>query len=209
MEDEKSTSKKKIGVSKNAPKSDARPLGTPAPRRSHSKKKQTGADQTVEQSAEKAVDNSDETPANSSSTQMTSANDITNGPSTTTGSDAHSQKEQNVMSKITLTLDPKTRKSTSVVFKLGDGIRGSVRIAKTAFPGGVPPSALTLQSDAENVFATPKAKLTAEQRKEARKNAPKLTPAQKLQKLNERAAKLQAKIDAQAAAAAPAVAAQA
>lgn len=110
------------------------------------------------------------------------------------------QQEKSVMSTVALTLDPKTRKSTSVVFKLPSGIRGSVRIAKTAFPGGVPPASLSLTSDAENAFAQPKAKLTPEQRKEARKNAPKLTPEQKLAKLNERAAKLQAKIAAAAAA---------
>jgi hypothetical protein len=133
---------------------------------------------------------------------------VESAPSTSTTSDATSsnnqgdvaQQEKSVMASLSLTLDPKTRKSTSVVFKLPSGIRGSVRIAKTAFPGGVPPASLNLQSDAENAFAGAKAKLTAEERKEARKNAPKLTPAEKLAKLQERAAKLQAKIASQAAA---------
>lgn len=106
------------------------------------------------------------------------------------------QQEKSIMSAITLTLDPKTRKSTSLVFKLPAGLRGSVRIAKTAFPGGVAPETLALQSESENAFAQSRAKMTAEERKEARKNAPKLTPEQKLQKLTERAAKLQAKIAA-------------
>jgi hypothetical protein len=102
---------------------------------------------------------------------------VESAPSTSTTSDATSsnnqgdvaQQEKSVMASLSLTLDPKTRKSTSVVFKLPSGIRGSVRIAKTAFPGGVPPASLNLQSDAENAFAGAKPKLTpSSARKRAR-----------------------------------------
>lgn len=193
--DASSVSKKKTGVSRTPPKSEARPLGTPSPKRSHSKKQPKPAVEAssspVNSGAEEVVDTSTASPAESSSTDTTSVN---TAPSTET----QIAKEQHIMSTITLTLDPKTRKSTSLVFKLPAGVRGSVRIAKTAFPGGVPPTSLNLQSDSDSAFAQPKAKLTAEERKALRKDQPKLTPAQKLAKLQERAAKLQAKIAAEA-----------
>lgn len=159
------------------------------------------ADELVGFGAEKVVDTTTSAHVDSSTSKQTSneATSIVN-----TGGVAQAEKDKKIMASIQLSLDPKTRKSTSVVFKLPAGVRGSVRISKTAFPGGVPPTSLSLQSDQENAFAEAKAKLTAEQRKEARKNAPRLSPAQKLVKLQERAAKLQAKIAAEAAA--PAVA---
>lgn len=156
---------------------------------------EVSADELVGFKAEKVVDTSTSAPIDSSASEQTSneATSIVNA-----GDVAHSEEEKKIMASVTLTLDPKTRKSTSVVFKLPAGLRGSVRIAKTAFPNGTAPSTLILQSDQENAFASAKAKLTAEERKEARKNAPKLTPAQKLAKLQERAAKLQAKIASEA-----------
>lgn len=164
---------------------------------------EVSADQLVDQGTKKEVDTPARAHVDSSTSEQTSneATSIVN-----TGGVAHSEQDKKIMATISLTLDPKTRKSTSVVFKLPAGVRGSVRIAKTAFPNGVPPASLSLQSDQENAFAEAKAKLTAEQRKQARKDAPKLSPAQKLAKLQERAAKLQAKIAAEATPAAPATA---
>jgi hypothetical protein len=189
------SSKKKLGVSKTPPKNEARPLGTSAPKRAAAPKKPSKA--TGDPVVEKVVDTPVVARVDSSTSEQTSNTATSN---VNAGDVARTEEDKKVMASISLTLDPKTRKSTSVVFKLPTGLRGSVRIAKTAFPNGVPPASLSLQSDSEGAFAAAKAKLTAEERKALRANAPKLTAAQKLAKLQERAAKLQAKIEAEASA---------
>lgn len=85
----------------------------------------------------------------------------------------------------------KERKSTSIVYTAANGLRGSLRVSKTFFANGEAPAEISIDSEA---FVTPKVKMSAEERKEARKNAPKLTPAEKLAKLQERAKALEAKI---------------
>lgn len=102
--------------------------------------------------------------------------------------------------KLVFTKSTTERKSTAVVFAAPDGVRGSVRIPKSMFTNGEAPETIEIENDA---FVQPKAKLTKEQRAEARKNAPKLTAAEKLAKLTERMRKLQAKIDAGEKAPAP------
>jgi hypothetical protein len=162
-------SKKKIGVGNTMPAGQAKPMGT-----SKSKK---ASDVATLPMTEKALDSANDAPLPSSTVE----------PST--GSDAPATEDTKM--QITFNKSTKERKSTSVVYSAANGLRGSLRMAKTFFKGGVAPDTLVIDSDA---FSEPKVKLTAEQRKEARKNAPKQTPAEKLAKLEERAAKLRAKV---------------
>lgn len=136
-------------------------------------------------SGEKVVDNAHTSTVDSISVDTASA-------VTHSGNDA---QQSGAIMDITLTKSDKPRKSSSIVY-LGAGLRGGVRIAKTCFAGGNAPASLVISGP----FAEPKAKMTKEERKAARAALPKLTPAEKLAKLNERAAKLQAKINASAAA---------
>jgi len=138
----------------------------------------------------KVVDTASETRLDSRSHETTSIE------STSTINPASENKEP--IMHVTFTKSTKNRKSTSVVYNASNGLRGSARFAKTFFKDGIAPETLVIDGAS---FAEPKAKLTAEERKTARKNAPKLSAAQKLAKLNERAAKLQAKINAENAAA--------
>lgn len=101
------------------------------------------------------------------------------------------------MVSITLNRDTKARKSTSVVFAAA-GLKGAVRISKSAFQNGTAPDSLVISSD---VFATPKQKETKEERKARLAAAPKLTLAEKIAK---REASLEA-MRAKLAKAAPAV----
>jgi len=115
-----------------------------------------------------------------------------------------SQEQTHSMS-ITLTRSDKQRKSTNAVFT-ADGYQGGLKIAKSFFKDRNVPASITLGAE-DGALAEarkPKAKMTAEERKAARAAAPKLTPQQKLDKIEERAAKLRAKI----ASAAPATPAQ-
>jgi hypothetical protein len=142
----------------------------------------------------KTVDNTATSVASSS--PVSSAVADTTSPQNT-GTDAPAAKDTKIM-QITLTKSTKTRKSTSVVYTAG-ALRGSARFAKTFFKDGNAPDTIVIDSDA---FAEPKKKLTAEERKAARKDAPKLSPAEKLAKLQERSKKLEEKIAKEAAAAA-------
>lgn len=94
----------------------------------------------------------------------------------------------------TFTIDTKTRKSNSVVFT-ADNKRGSVRFAKTLFDGD-PPASISIDANFKDK-PKPRAKMT----KEERKALPKLTPAQRLAKLEERSAALRKKIAAETPAA--------
>jgi hypothetical protein len=133
----------------------------------------------------KAVDSSETTRVDSRSLDSTSM--------TSTGNDAqHKEIAMNgTQQTVTLTRSTKDRKSTSVVFT-NASLRGSVRVAKTYFGDDMPETI-----EISGVFAAPKVKMTAEERKAARKNAPKLSAAEKLAKLQERAARLQKKIEAE------------
>lgn len=147
-------------------------------------------------SAEKVVDSKNTAPVSSLSVATNTA-----------GTAAHIEKDTKTMASISLTKDTKARKSSSVIFT-GAGLVGSMKLTKSAFPNGVAPNTLVFTIE-DGVLAAPKqpkAKMTAEERKAARANAPKLSAAEKLAKLNERAAKLQARIDAEAKAAPPATA---
>lgn len=183
---------------KTMPKGDAKPLGTKStPKSARAKSAAQKSSAVVEKNSEKVIDNAASTAVDSSSTRTADSVDSAEiVPPLETGSDAHITKEEKKVMQITLTKSNKNRKSTSIVFTAANGVRGSVRFAKTLFAGGNAPDTLVIENDA---FAEPKAKLTPEQRKEQRKNAPKLTAAQKLAKLQERAARLQAKIAAEAA----------
>jgi hypothetical protein len=189
--------KRKIGVSATPPKSEARPLGTPSKKgasaRAVTKANKQKAPRVVvnvdmSASEKKVFDNVTRTHVDSASQETTSVESTsTNNPAS----------EKGPVMQITLVKSNKNRKSTSVVFNASNGLRGSARFAKTFFKDGNAPDTLVIDGDA---FASPKEKLTAEQRKELRKQAPKLSASEKLAKLQERAAKLQAKIAAEAAA---------
>lgn len=105
------------------------------------------------------------------------------------------EKETSIMALI-FTKSTKDRKTSSVVYNAPSGYRGSVRMPVSLFGENGAPETLAIDSDS---FAAMKSKLTAQERKVLRANAPKLTAAEKLVKLQARAAKLQAAVDADAA----------
>jgi hypothetical protein len=73
-----------------------------------------------------------------------------------------------------------------------EGVRGSVKMSSTLFSGDAPE---TLEIDIPNL-AGPKAKETPEERKARLAVAPKLTPAEKLVKLEEKVARAKARLGA-------------
>ena len=78
-----------------------------------------------------------------------------------------------------------------VVFKI-DGRPGSVQLYRTLFAKDAVPARLTLTGE----FAEPKAKETPEERRARLKALPKLTPAERLAKMEERLAKMKARLAA-------------
>lgn len=97
---------------------------------------------------------------------------------------------------LTFTRNDKQRRSNMVVFDAPEGRRGSVRISKTLFGKDQVPQTVAIEHPN---FATPKvpyAKMSAEERKAARLARPKLTPAEKLARAEEKIAKLRAKVTA-------------
>jgi len=85
--------------------------------------------------------------------------------------------------------------SKSGKYAIFSGLRTKIRIATTNFVDEKPLPTFTVEGE----FAGPRAKLTPEQRKEARKNAPKLTLAEKVALEEKRLEKMKAKLAAQAA----------
>lgn len=89
-----------------------------------------------------------------------------------------------------LTLKSLSKKGTEAIY---GGLNSTVRIRVNAFPNKVPPQTLDISGE----FAGPKEakpKMTAEERKAARANAPKLTAAEKVAKMEARLAKAKAKL---------------
>lgn len=110
------------------------------------------------------------------------------------GTVLQTQEQTITMSDITLTKDPKARRTTSIVYLANGTMRGSVRISKTAFDGEAPDT-VVLTSDK---FAAPRvarAKMTPEERKAARAAKPKPTLAEKIAKREAALAKLKAQLD--------------
>lgn len=103
---------------------------------------------------------------------------------------------------LTLNHKPNSRKTDRlVIFDLTDR-KGSVQFLRTLFPDAIPQSIVI--SGEFSAPRTPRAKETPEERKARLKALPKLTPAEKLAKAEERVAKMRAKIQAKEAAAASA-----
>lgn len=90
---------------------------------------------------------------------------------------------------VTLTLKGLDKRGRNAVY-LGAAV--SLRFPIAAFPGKVPPTSIPVDGLAGP--RAPKAKLTAEERKAARANAPKLTLAEKVARAEERTAALKAKL---------------
>jgi len=112
-------------------------------------------------------------------------------------------QEKKAMSEITLKRSDAPRKTNRLVIYNLVGRNGSVQFLSTLFGGsqkdrGNPPETLTLVGEFAEPKA-PKAKMTAEERKAARKNAPKPTLAEKLAKAQARMEALKAKLAAEAA----------
>jgi RecG-like helicase len=189
-------------MKKQMPKSEARPLGTS---KSQIKRRKTmGAttpvsgepDTNVTDVALQAAAETADAQQTQENNSLTNAENVIAFPKTETGNNAQQTTErkgsQNVMN---LTLSTKNRKGSSVVFNTPDGVRGSVRVNKSVFANGQIPQSLTIEG-AE--FAQPKPKLTPEERKAQRAAQPKLTAAERVQKMEERLAKAKAKLAAQA-----------
>lgn len=107
---------------------------------------------------------------------------------------------------VSITRKDKERKSSSVVYDIAGYSGKSVRFTRGLFPDKLGPASasITVPDGFFGAPSVPRAKMTAEERKAARAAAPKLTPAEKLAKVNERVAKLQAtaaKLEAATAAA--------
>lgn len=111
------------------------------------------------------------------------------------GTSTPAQTGDRTMAELIFTRSDKQRKSISVVYT-ASGYPGSVRFSKTLFADKNAPLSVTVASDA---FAGPRVKLTAEERKARLKARPKLTDAQKLEKIEQRAARLREKLNAKPA----------
>lgn len=157
----------------------------------------TAAFQTIERrpwpvpvEAEKAVDTSAHVDVLSPLLTETQTQDMTSSVETS----SQTKKDPTTMN-ISLVRSNKARKSNAVTYT-ADGYNGSVRFSKSFFADKTGPESLSLDSEAFAAARQARAKMTAEERKAARAAAPKLTPAEKLAKIEERAAKLRAKIAA-------------
>lgn len=184
---------KRTGLSSTPPVNEAKALGTPKPAKQPRAKARTDRRAAVRQAApapaldQTAAEKKSDIVEEKSCNQETQA--ISSPTESETRADQAPQQEQKRM-EITLNRSDKTRKSSSIVYT-ADGFRGSLRVSKTYFANGTAPDQLTVATDA---LAQPKAKMTAEERKAARKLAPKLTPQQRLEQLEARAAKMREKL---------------
>jgi hypothetical protein len=116
----------------------------------------------------------------------------------TQGNIAPAQKKEKIMT-LEFTHAPGARKDPRyVIFEFADGRPGSIQFLRSAFPGeptsevGIPSTVSITGEFAEK--AAPKPKESAEERKARLANAPKLTPAQKLARAEEKVARLRAKV---------------
>jgi hypothetical protein len=103
------------------------------------------------------------------------------------------------METLILNRNDSPRRSLMVVFTV-NGRPGSVRFSKTLFANKQAPETLTLSDVA---FAAPKVRETPAERKSRLALLPKLTPAERLAKMEERIARMKAKLAAPAAAVVP------
>jgi len=94
---------------------------------------------------------------------------------------------------MTLTLKGLSKNSRTAFYS---GAVTTIRISVSAFPNKTAPRTIDV---ADGAFALPKEKLTPEQRKEARKNAPKPTLAEKIAQREKAIAALKAKAASQPA----------
>jgi hypothetical protein len=182
-------SKKKLGVSATPPVNEAS-FGTKSLSNLLRLPRGKKAKRIEKQNTKKDVDNTAAVEVSSSQVENDSADAMTQQRTDNT-----TQKARPIMS-VTLTKDTKARKSSSIVYT-GAGLRSGVRIAKSAFKDGVAPDTLVIESDAFAEAKQPRAKMTAEERKAARANAPKLTLAEKIAKREKQLADLKAKAAAQ------------
>lgn len=151
------------------------------------------ARKNAEKRAKKVVDTPATADVSSAASMETS---VTLDSSSSVETSTQTAKDTTTM-VISLTRDNKARKSNAVTYTAA-GYNGSVRFSKSFFADKTGPESLTLDSETFAAARQPRAKMTPEERKAARAAAPKLTPAEKLAKIEERAAKLRAKIAASA-----------
>jgi hypothetical protein len=140
--------------------------------------------------SKKSVDKTSDAPVQSAPSTDASQNDALSQTS-----EATSQTQESKVMNLSLVRNDKQRKSNAVTYNVA-GYAGSVRFSKSFFADKTGPASFTLDSDQFGEPRKTRATMTAEERKAARANAPKLTPAEKLAKIEERAAKLRAKIAA-------------
>jgi hypothetical protein len=105
---------------------------------------------------------------------------------------------------VTFTRSDAKRRSNMIVFAAPEGHRGSVRVSKSLFAKDSIPQELTLENPALAEPRKPREAMTAEERKAARKAQPKLTPAEKVAKLEQRLANARRKLQQGAQAEQPA-----
>jgi hypothetical protein len=96
---------------------------------------------------------------------------------------------------ITLTRNPAQRKNPRLVIFNIEGRPGSVQFFRALFPLNAVPERLTLIGE----FAAPKVKETPEERKARLAAMPKMTPAERLAKMEASVAKMKARLQAAAA----------
>lgn len=180
---------KKIGVSHTAPKSDARPLGTKAPRTSAKRKTTATTDENNSSATEENACNVIDFPVESS--QSVSIDESSAAIPLGSSQQNPTTQELPTMNDITLSRNTKDRKSTALVYS-GNGI--SIRVAKTAF--AEVPDTLVLQSP--TAYKGVKAPETKEERKARLAAAPKLTLAEKIAKREKQLDAMRAKAAAEA-----------
>jgi hypothetical protein len=167
------------------PQSTARPLGTPAPKKS---RKQT--QKVVDTTQTNVIDfPSDGKTANEPEPETA----ITPAPDSTTQSEQSGTEGRKTM---TLTLKGFSKNGKAAMYS---GAKRQLRFPIDGFEGGSAPQTLEIP---EGIFAVGQArqKLTPEERKAARAAKPKLTLAEKIAKREEALARLKAKAQAEQAA---------
>lgn len=192
--------------SRKMPKNEATPLGTPRANTARAtgatnKLKTLGTPPIVtkkssKDSLKKVVDNTIDVPVSSSQVEV----EKTPTAIPQSASVAPTAQESRPMAEISLTRDPKARKSTSIVYT-SPQLRGGVRIAKSAFVNGTPDEGITLTGNFA-APAVPRAKETKEERKARLASMPKLTLAEKVEKRRKQLEAMEAKL---AKSAAPAI----
>lgn len=101
--------------------------------------------------------------------------------------------------QVTFTRSDTKRRSNMLVFLAPEGRRGSLRISKSLFTKDKVPTTLTVENPAFAEAKKARESMTKEERKAARAAQPKLTPAQKVAKLEERLAKERKRYEEQVA----------